>query len=246
MFLRLFSFALVLFLGGCSPASLVDVTKENTPQNNNHLVSFPNLPSYSEEGFNLIVNEETGGESYYNRNPHPEWPEGNSGITEGIGYDNSTVSVENILSDWSVLPQNDVERLAATQPYSGSAAKAKLKEVKDILVTWENANIEFKNIDLVRFYLLTQKTFPGFDNLDPKCQFALISLTYNRGNSMIGNSRLEMRNIRTLVNSNNIDYKAIALQFRKMIRIWKGTSIEEDMTNRRNDEANLVMECVNN
>lgn len=236
-------FIACLILSSCGRAQLVEVPKRDIPEDNS-LVSVPAIPTYSDEGFNLIVNEETGGRSVYNKWPYPEWPKGDSGITIAIGYDLSAVSQENIESDWSALNSKDINRLILVQPYSGSNAQKHLKDVSDILILWKIANDEFRTIDLVRFYLLTQKTFPGFDKLDPRCQFSLISLIFNRGNSMIGSSRTEMRQIRVLVNNNKIDYRAIADQFRLMTRIWIGTSIEKDMTSRRNHEADLIMKCL--
>jgi hypothetical protein len=41
----------------------------------------------------------------------------------------------------------------------------------------------------------------GFENLRPNAQAALVSLVFNRGSSMTGANRLEMRNLRPLVSS---------------------------------------------
>ena len=73
----------------------------------------------------------------------------------------------------------------------------------------------------------------------PNCQGALVSLVFNRGASMKGDRRIEMRAIRNLAPQK--DYAGIAQQFRKMKRLWIGTDIEKGMSRRRDAEADLVL-----
>lgn len=204
------------------------------------LIALPDVSLLSAAGHSLIVEYEVGGTAAYNRNPHPEAPDARySGITEGIGYDNSTVSPQLIRDDWRALGSQTADRLAATHPYRGRAAKQHLHEVIDILVTWPNAIDVFDRVDVTRTYQTCRRTFHGFDNLRPNAQAALVSLVFNRGNSMAGPNRVEMRAISDLVPRQ--DYSAIAGQFRKMERIWVGTEIQKGMTRRREAERSLML-----
>jgi hypothetical protein len=204
------------------------------------LFALPPSPELSPAGESLVLNQETGGQRVYNRSPYPEWPEGQSGITVGIGYDCSTNSAAVIRGDWSMLGAANASRLAATHPYAGQRAEAHLRDVRDILVSWSNATQVFDTVDVARTFRQCQHAFAGFDDLRPNCQAALVSLVFNRGASMIGDGRREMRAIR----DNGVpsrDYGYIAAEFRAMIRIWVGTSIYDDMRDRRRAEAALVL-----
>jgi GH24 family phage-related lysozyme (muramidase) len=76
------------------------------------------------------------------------------------------------------------------------------------------------------------------ERLHPNAQAALVSLVFNRGNSLVGERRSEMRAIRDAVARS--DHREIARQLRAMVRLWRGTDIERGMTRRRNAEAALV------
>lgn len=194
------------------------------------------LPILSVAGYNLIIEFEVGGRSGYD--PHPEAPDWSfSGITWGLGYDAHQTKAAVILDDWVALGP-DARRLAAMQPYYGRTAKEHLHEVHDILISWANANDVFLRLDVGREFRSCRKVYPGFDELRPNAQAALISLNFNRGGSMIGDSRREMRAIRDLVSKR--DYAGMATQFRKMIRVWIGREIERGMTRRRYAEAKLM------
>lgn len=196
-------------------------------------------PELSPLGMELILDGETGGKAYYNRNPHPEWPGGPSGVTWGIGYDATAQSAKLIKQDWEKLRGSDEDRLAATQQYSGQAAKAKLGTVRDILVEWDLAVEVFTEVDLARNWQLCQRTFPGFDSLRPNAQAAILSLVFNRGAALSGPKRKEMRDIRDAVPRK--DYRAMADAEISMIRLWVGTDIAAGMRNRRKAEAKLFL-----
>jgi len=93
-------------------------------------------------------------------------------------------------------------------------------------------------VTVPKFYNLTKKAFPGFEELPADVQGGLVSLVFNRGTSMEGDRRREMRAIRDLVRKK--DVKGIADQIRQMKRIWVGTSIEQGIARRRNAEADLI------
>lgn len=195
------------------------------------------FPELSKAGHDLVVEFEVGGRSGYS--PRPEAPDARfSGITWGIGYDAHQNKKEVILDDWKALDAISVRRLAETQPYYGRSAQAHLKDVKDILVAWTFAIGVFDRIDVTREFDNAKRAMDGFEELRPNAQAAIISLGFNRGWSMTGSSRTEMREIRALVPKK--DYAGIAKQFRLMVRVWKGTEIERGMTRRRLAEAKLV------
>lgn len=198
----------------------------------------PKVPALSPAGESLIIEFEVGGRSGYNS--HPELPDLRlSGVTIGVGYDLHQNSQEAILTDWRPLPAPAPARLAATQPFYGKSAISPWKAVRDILVPWGAALGVFDKIDVAREWSRAQRALPGFDKLRPNAQAALISLGFNRGWSMTGDSRKEMRAIRDAVPKG--DYVEMARQLRLMPRVWRGTSISNGMSRRRNAEANLIL-----
>lgn len=202
------------------------------------LIALPDRPELTPEGYDLIVEFETGGKAQYERNPHPEWPGFASGVTVGLGYDCGYNSKSTILMDWQLLPE--APRLAATSGFTGQSARSKAREVRDILIRWPMAEQVFNDVTVTKFYQLCQRTFPGFDALRPNAQAALVSLVFNRGSSMAGPRRVEMRSIRDKGVPKQ-DYDHIAAQLRKMKNIWAGTDIYRGMVRRREAEARLVL-----
>lgn len=193
-------------------------------------------------GRKLIYDYEVGGgEAYYNKLlKRPTWPGASSGVTIGIGYDLGYNSRAVILSDWRKHPER--ERLADQSGFKGQAAKSRVSSVRDIIVEWGLAEEVFDATTLTKFWQLTARTFPGFDELEPNAQAALVSLVFNRGSSLVGDRRREMREIKALVPRK--DYQGIAQKIRAMKRIWAGTDIEKGMNRRRNAEAALVESCL--
>lgn len=170
----------------------------------------------------------------------PEWPKGYSGITWGYGYDGGYYSRENILSDWRNLYAR--ERLAETSGITGQKARAILPRYVDIVIDWSIAKQVFEAITIPRYWQLTKRTFPGFEELCPNAQGSLVSLVYNRGSSLEGDRRKEMREIYRLVPKK--DYAGIAQQLKQMTRVWMGTDIYNGMKARRYAEAALVETCL--
>lgn len=200
------------------------------------LVALPAAPPLTQAGRDLIYEFETGGRSGYN--PRPEWPRGASGVTVGIGYDCGYNSRQVIIADWAALPNRQEERLAATAGVTGRAAQSRLAEVRDIVVTWDLAGQVFDRVTVSKFWQLCERTYPGFDALHPNAQAAILSLTFNRGSSLVGERRKEMLAIKQLVPKQ--DYRRMAGQIRAMERVWRGTEIEHGMTRRREAEARLL------
>jgi len=200
----------------------------------------------NKKSLDLILEFEVGGgENYYNKFlKSPAWPGEQSGVTIGVGYDLGYVNKTEFTNDWKELPQKDFDKLYKVVGMKGIAAKDLIRGLKDISIPWDLALKVFNNKTVTKFYNLTQQTFPNFDNLPEDAKGGLVSLVFNRGNSLEGDRRREMKLIRDgmkLVSS--YDQKAltfIANQIRSMKRIWAGGSIEKGMNRRRDAEAKLI------
>jgi hypothetical protein len=192
----------------------------------------------SDNSRKLILDFEVGGgEAYYNKYlSRPSWPGEASGVTIGIGYDCGYNSRETILQDWAGL--ESASRLAATAGKIRSSAKALIPKLRDIQVPWDLALEVYEEDTVPKFWELTRRAYPGFDDLHPDAQGVLLSLTFNRGAAMSGDRRLEMRSIRALVPRK--DYEGMAKQLRDMKRIWPNTA---GLRRRRDAEAALMQRC---
>lgn len=168
----------------------------------------------------------------------PDWPGEGSGVTIGWGYDCGYSDKSVIESDWHRIQDQPRHRLSATSGKTGQRAKQVVPTLRDISIPKDIGTEVFDDVDVTRWVTATRRALPGFDGLRPNAQGALVSLGYNRGWSMIGSNRVEMRNIKDLVPKQ--DYSGMANQVRSMVRIWKGTSIENGMRRRRYAEAALI------
>lgn len=207
---------------------------------NNHLIILESSPQISQQAIDLIVNFEVTSKNYYiGHYQRPTYPGESSGVTIGIGVDLAFEDSDIIRQDWQRIQEPYISKLADSSGMRGNVAKNRVKQIQDVLVSWDIANEEFKNIELTRYYQECIRAFPGCENLRLNAFGGLISLGFNRGFSMAGPSRKEMREIRDLVPLK--DYVGIAAQIRQMKRLWRGTSIEDGMNNRRDAEAELVL-----
>ena len=204
----------------------------------------------SKNSLNLILEFEVGGgQDYYNKFlKNPTWPGEQSGVTIGVGYDCGYVNKTEFSNDWKDLNQKDFDRLYKVVGTKGIAAKDLVRELKDITIPWDLALKVFMNKTITKFYNLTRETFPNFDNLPEDAKGGLVSLVFNRGNSLEGDRRREMKLIRDGMKLVSIfDQKAltfIANQIRSMKRIWLGGSIEKGMSRRRDAEAKLIEDSL--
>ena len=204
----------------------------------------------SKKSLDLILEFEVGGgENYYNKFlKNPVWPEGQSGVTIGVGYDLGYVNKTEFSEDWKDLPKEIFDRLYKVVGIKGYNAKNLIRGLKDITIPWELALKVFNNKTVTKFYNLTRQTFPNFDNLPEDAKGGLVSLVFNRGAALEGDRRREMKLIRDGMKLVSVyDQKAltfIANQIRNMKRIWIGGSIEKGMSRRRDAEAKLIEESL--
>lgn len=197
----------------------------------------------SHEAFALILESEVGSAEYYaERLERPTWPGGASGVTIGCGYDLGFNNPSQIRADWKgKLPAPALDQLANYSGVTGIRAKELVKGAKHIRVPWDAATAVFSARSLPRFGKLTAETFPGIEKLHPSVQGVLLSLVFNRGSSLSGDRRREMRAIRDHVAAGHID--RIPAEIRKMKRIWQGQGLDGLLV-RREAEAKLIESVI--
>lgn len=197
-------------------------------------------PIVSPPAVALIVRWEVGSPSLYARRyESPIWPGGASGVTWGIGYDGGHQTRQQIGLDWSA--HDEASRLQATAGITGVAARPVVAQLRDVRVSFDLATDVFGAASLPRYHASARRAFgpDGFDVLPADAQGALVSLVYNRGASMIGPARTEMRSIRDVCIPGS-DVHCIAGQIRLMCRLWRGTNLEAGLCGRREEEAGLA------
>lgn len=199
----------------------------------------------SPKALDLILKYEVGGgKAYYDKFlSKPTWPGGASGMTLGIGVDCGYYTPAELEKIFSFLPKKQLEVVKGASGKTGQAGREYTNQHKNdgIVVTWDQALDIFNKLIWTKFSKLAERAFPGLDQLCDNAYGALVSLVFNRGSSLIGDSRLEMRNIRVLVPKK--DYKGIANELRKMKRIWQGKGLD-GLLERREAEAKLVETCA--
>lgn len=189
-------------------------------------------------GVDLIVRWEVGGprtyEARYRRPICPACLTTASGVTLGIGYDLRHASPATIIDDWRAHPQR--EHLPQASGVGGAAAVELTRRMQHVDTPLPLAMEVFNGSSAWRYRRLAERAFPGMDRLPAPTQDALVSLVYNRGASMTGDARREMRHIRDVcVPARDAD--CVAHQLEIMVRVWVGGSIEAGMRARRFDEA---------
>lgn len=185
----------------------------------------------------LIVRWEISSPAHYTRRLQmPVWPGGASGVTWGIGYDGGHQTASTIRSDWA--GHASVARLATTAGVTGTPARALARSLRDVLTPYDQAEAVFTASTLPRYHAAAARALgDGFHLLGDNPQGALDSLGYNRGWSMLGPNRREMRHIRDVCVPSG-DAACIATQLRSMKRIWPGDRAPgPGLRARREDEA---------
>ncbi|MEY5134938.1 MAG: hypothetical protein RL709_639 [Pseudomonadota bacterium] len=191
----------------------------------------------------LLQYEVGGGKSYYEKYLSKfTWPGGASGPTIAIGIDCAYYSELELAKIFSFLSTEQLDQIKKASGKSGERGKEYTKTLRaaGIVVEWDKALDIFQKLTWPKFTKLAEKTFPGLSDLHPDAYGAIISLVFNRGTSLKGDSRKEMVNIKNLIPKK--DYKKIAKEFRNMKRIWVGKGLD-GLIERREAEAALVEKC---
>ena len=165
----------------------------------------------SEKTLKLIYEFEVGGgKNYYEKKlSRFTWPGGFSGPTIGIGIDVAYYSAKEISNIFNFLKEDQIHLIQGASGKTGPRGKEYTLKLRksNIEVNWKQAEDIFKRITWPKFSKAAEKTFPGLDELHEDAYGAIVSLVFNRGTNMAGDSRREMRNIRALIPEKN--YKKI-------------------------------------
>ena len=192
----------------------------------------------------LFKYEVGGGQKYYEKYLSKfTWPGGASGPTIAIGVDCAYYSPTELNEIFSFLSKDQLSLVQKASGKTGEKGKEYTKVLRGagITVSWEQALKIFETLTWPKFTKLAEKTFPGLAELHPDAYGAIVSLVFNRGTSLVGEKRLEMRNIKVLVPKK--DYKKIAHEFREMKRLWRGKNLD-GLIERREAEAKLIESVV--
>jgi hypothetical protein len=197
----------------------------------------------SKKAIELIIKHEVGGRSVYEkRYQKPIWAGGDSGVTIGLGYDCGYVTEKQFFSDWDGLNLNFLNALRKVVGIKGEAVKSMLRgEILQVRIPYNFAYDVFVNKSIPKYYALTKSIYPEIDSLNEDTRGALVSLIYNRGNKLDGDTRKEMRSIVELVAK--ADYEGIADQIERSKRLWENVGLD-GLVKRREEEADLILNSL--
>jgi len=198
----------------------------------------------SKKSIDFIIQQEVGGRAYYEKAlQKPSWPAGASGITIGIGYDLGYESMAQFLKDWQPnINSTDLSILKPVVGLKGENAKSMLKgDLLSVKIPFNAAYDVFVKNDVPRYYAMTKKIYPQLDTLNEDTQGALVSMVFNRGISLAGDSRTEMRAIVDLVAKK--DYEGIAEEIEKSKRLWEHKGLD-GLVIRREAEADMIRNSI--
>ncbi len=206
------------------------------------------FPRLDTNGVAFIAQEETGGLEYYDIHTRwPHFPGEASGITIGVGYDLRFNTREDFYATWGDrLPDAFLAELARDIGRRGSGKRARELRQMGIEVPFKAAWPLFVDRTLSRFYEDTLAVYPTLERLSKLCRSVLVSIVFNRGSSLKGDPRREMRAIQTILaradeagadEAQKMEILAeVEDQIVSMKRLWSPTS---GVFKRRQAEANL-------
>lgn len=197
----------------------------------------------SKKSIDLIIQHEVGGREVYTRKyQKPIWAGGDSGCTIGLGYDLGYVTEKQFFADWKGLNLNFLNALKRFCGIKGEVVKTMLRgEVLNVIIPYNMAYDVFVKKSIPKYYAMTKKIYPQLDELNEDTRGALVSMVYNRGAKLDGESRKEMKAIVDLVAKK--DYDGIAEQIEKSKRLWEGKGLD-GLVIRRESEADLVRDSM--
>lgn len=197
----------------------------------------------SKKAIDLIIQHEVGGRAVYEkRYQKPIWAGGDSGLTIGLGYDIGYVKEAQLFSDWQGLNLNFLNALKRFCGVKGEVVKTMMRgEVLNVIIPYNIAYEVFVKKSIPKYYALTKKIYPQLDELNEDTRGALVSMVYNRGAKIDGESRKEMKAIVDLVSKK--DYEGIAEQIEQSKRLWEGKGLD-GLVIRREAEADLIRESL--
>ena len=198
----------------------------------------------SKKAVDLIIQFEVGGRAFYDKKlQSPIWAGGDSGVTIGMGYDMGYVNEKQFFIDWgNKLTPNFLDPLKKVVGLKGQQAKQMLRgELLQVKISYNIAYEVFVKCSVPKYFKLTKAIYPELESLNEDTQGALVSMVYNRGNKLEGDSRVEMKAIVEMVK--NKDYEGIAEEIEKSKRHWEGKGLD-GLVVRREAEADLVRDSL--
>jgi GH24 family phage-related lysozyme (muramidase) len=197
----------------------------------------------SKKAIDLIIQHEVGGREVYTRKyQKPIWAGGDSGCTVGLGYDLGYVTEKQFFEDWQGLNLNFLNALKRFCGVKGEVVKSMMKgEVLNVIIPYNIAYDVFVKKSIPKYYAMTKRIYPQLDTLNEDTRGALVSMVYNRGSKIEGDSRKEMKAIVELVAKQ--DYEGIAEQIEKSKRLWENRGLD-GLVIRRESEADLIRESI--
>lgn len=205
------------------------------------------MKSISKKTLNLLLKHEVGGgQKYYEKYLSSfTWPGGASGPTIGIGIDCGYYSKEELAKMFNYLSDSDLQLVLNASGKTGESGRLYANKLRgfDIKMTWDRAFEIFEQKTWIKFSKLAERIYPDLKYLCEDAYGAIVSLIFNRGASLTGPSRVEMKNLINLISNKN--YKGMAREVRKMKRLWVGKNME-GLLKRREDEALLIESCSQN
>jgi hypothetical protein len=175
------------------------------------------------------------------------FPGGSSGITLGHGYDLYAEPDDQLRKDWTAfLTSNQLDRLSAAVGKNGAEAETFASTFKDITISVDAGDAVFFAATVPKYYNQMLSGLPGVDQFPGEVQGALLSLVFNRGSSIKGERRKEMKEIQTLIATGQHDAQTlgkIAAQLREMKRLWVGKGLD-GLLARREAEARMVESAI--
>ncbi len=135
-----------------------------------------------------------------------------------------------------IFTADELNRLSKAAGLMGEEAAAYYPEIKDIGFSLPDAARVFITRTLPEYRQKLETAFPGAKDLPPLCYGAMLSIVYNRGASLKGDRRREMKAIHDAIIAK--EYQLIPDEIRKMKRLWINTSIDF-LVPRRESEARI-------
>jgi predicted acylesterase/phospholipase RssA len=209
------------------------------------------FPKLDTNGIAFIAREESGGLAYYQQVTRwPHFPGYASGITIGLGFDLRYASADQFRDAWAAyLSRATMELLMDDIGKAGSKKRAKALRDAGVEIPYRDAWAVFIGQTLPDYYQRTLDTYESLEQLSTLCRAVLVSLVFNRGTSLEGDSRREMKAIRRLLGEAASVLpdreKATRIltgvedQILSMRRLWEPDSA---LVRRRQAEANLWRE----
>lgn len=186
------------------------------------------------EAVTFLVREEVGSRKFYDRHTAmPHFPGEASGVTIGVGYDLRFQEPDDFEADWGdILTPAQMERLRPHLGKKGSAGA--VAAMADLTIPFPAAWSVFVKRALPRGVEQTARCYGDLSGLPPLCRGALVSLVYNRGTRLTGESRREMKAIRDHIAAGRLDQ--VAGEIESMKRLWPDSA---GLRKRRDKEAEM-------